>query len=134
MTECGTAGLVSALSENVIALQSAQASYIAIYLSAVFAFILAAYTAGYKMTRLQVSICNFLFTLFSFIIILRIVAIGAGMNEVLIDLTDLQGESEMARYNLMDQSVRLLVATFVWSSGAICALIFMWSVRRPKTK
>jgi len=134
MNDCGTAELVSALSENVIALQSAQASYIAIYLSAVFAFILAAYTAGDNMTRLQVSICNFLFTLFSFVIIIRIVALGAGMNEVLIDLADIQGESEMARYNLMDQSVRLFVATFVWSSGAICALIFMWSIRHPKTE
>jgi hypothetical protein len=134
MTECGAVEQLNALSENVIALQSAQASYIAIYLSAVFAFILAAYTAGDKMTRFQVSICNSLFTLFSFVIILRIIALGAGMNELLIDLTDIHGESEMARYNLMDQSVRLFVATSVWSSGAICALVFMWSVRHPKTE
>jgi hypothetical protein len=134
MTECGAVEQLNALSENVIALQSAQASYIAIYLSAVFAFILAAYTAGDKMTRLQVSICNSLFTLFSFVIISRIIALGAGMNELLIDLSAIQGESEMARYNLMDKSVRLIVATSVWSSGTICALIFMWSVRHPKTE
>jgi hypothetical protein len=134
MTECGAVEQLNALSENVIALQSAQASYIAIYLSAVFAFILAAYTAGDKMTRLQVSICNSLFTLFSFVIISRIIALGAGMNELLIDLTAIQGESEMARYNLMAKSVRLIVATSVWSSGTICALVFMWSVRHPKTE
>ena len=117
---------------HLIALQEAQASYIAIYLSGIFAFILVAYTTGAKLTRFQVTISSALFVLFAFVIGVRIIAFGAGINELLIDLRQYQSEQELGRYELVDKTLRLRVAMLVWGSGPIVALLFMWSVRHPK--
>ena len=86
MTEFETLQQIHEMTEHLIGFQSAQASYIAIYLTGIFAFILAAHTVGRNLTRFQVSICYSLFSLFSFIIAIRIIAIGAGINELVLDL------------------------------------------------
>jgi ABC-type dipeptide/oligopeptide/nickel transport system permease component len=134
MTEFETLQQVHEMTEHLIGLQSAQASYIAIYLTGIFAFILAAHTAGRNLTRFQVSICYSLFSLFSFIIATRIIALGSGMNELLLDLYEMEGTSARSRYQLLDENLRLILATVVWSFGGFSALAFMWSVRHSKDK
>jgi hypothetical protein len=125
---------LNAMTQHLIGLQEAQASYIAIFLSGIFAFILVAHSAGAKLTTFQVTISSALFTLFAFVIGVRIVAFGAGINEMLIDLRDYQAASDLGRYELVEPSVRLMLASAVWSSGPIVALLFMWSVRHPKAE
>ena len=134
MTEWETTQHLHAFTEHLIALQDAQASYIAIYLSGIFAFLLAAHSAGVKMTRFQVTISNLIFSLFAFIIGVRIIAYGAGINEMLLDISDIQGASTLARYQILDPSLRQTIAVIVWSIGPIAALAFMWSIRHPKTE
>ena len=101
MVDWETMQHIHAITEHLIGLQEAQASYIAIYLSGIFAFILVAHTTGAKLTRFQVTISSALFILFAFVIGVRIVAFGAGINELLMDLQQFQSESELGRFELV---------------------------------
>jgi hypothetical protein len=132
MTECDALNDLATLSANLIELNSAQASYIAIYLSAVFAYIVAAYTAGASLTRFQVALSNALFVLFSVVIVSRIVSLGLGMNRLTAQVAEIQGQVHMDQFILVDQNVRLGVSTLLWSTGVLFALAFMWSVRHPR--
>ena len=134
MTEWETVQQLHAFTEHLIALQDAQASYIAIYLSGIFAFLLAAHSAGVKMTRFQVTISNLIFSLFAFVIGVRIIAFGAGINGMMLDVSEIQGASFLGQYQILDPSLRQIIAVIVWSIGPIAALAFMWSVRHAKTE
>ena len=134
MTEWETVQQLHAFTEHIIALQDAQASYIAIYLSGIFAFLLAAHSAGVKMTRFQVTISNLIFSLFAFVIGVRIIAFGAGINGMMLDVSEIQGASFLGQYQILDPSLRQIIAVIVWSIGPIAALAFMWSVRHAKTE
>jgi hypothetical protein len=109
-------------------MDSAQASHITIYLSVVFGFIVVAYVAGAKLTRLQVSICYVVFTLFAALEIFRIVAYGIGTNRLV--QQGLEWGAEIGTLTL-DPKLRVILSTVLWSVGAIGALLFMWSVRHP---
>jgi len=134
MTEWELSQELHAVAELLIDLQGVQASYIAIFLSGIFAFILAAHTAGDNLSRFQATISCLVFSLFSLVIGLRIVSLGAGINQLMLDAAEIQGPVQMARYEMLDASLRLYVASIVWSLGPITALAFMWSVRHPKTE
>jgi hypothetical protein len=134
MTEWESVQHIHAITDHLISLQDAQASYIAIYLSGIFAFLLAAHSAGLKMTRFQVAISSLIFSLFAFVIGVRIIAFGAGINVMLLDLAEVQDVANLGRYQVLDPSVRQTIAVIVWSIGPIAALAFMWSVRHPKTE
>ncbi len=134
MTDIEKLNQLNAITQHLIGLQEAQASYIAIFLSGIFAFLLVAHSTGAKLTTFQVSISSALFTLFAFVIGIRIIAIGAGINELMTELSNYQAASKLGRYELVDPSIRLVLASAVWSSGPIVALLFMWSVRHPKAE
>ena len=130
MTEYEISDRIQSLASNIIAMNSAQASHIAIYLSVVFGFIVAAYVAGEKLTRLQASICYVVFTLFATLEIFRIVSYGLGTNQLL--KQGIEWGADIPAIS-MDPQVRVIATTAMWSVGAIGALVFMWSVRHPKT-
>ena len=134
MTELERLEQVHAITEHLIGLQDAQASFIAIFLTGVFAFILAAHSAGSKLTTFQVTICSTVFILFAFVIGLRIITFGIGMNEMMLELNNYRPAAGRERFELVDSTVRLAIACIVWASGPIVALLFMWSVRHAKTE
>ena len=134
MTELEKLEQVHAITEHLIGLQDAQASFIAIFLTGVFAFILAAHSAGSKLTTFQVSICSAVFILFALVIGVRIISFSIGMNELMLELNKYQPEAERERFEIVDSTVRFAIACVVWASGPIVALLFMWSVRHPKTE
>lgn len=80
MTEYEASDRLLSLSANIVAMNDAQASHIAIYLSVVFGFIAAAYVAGAKLTKFQATIAYVLFSIFAAVEIFRIVSYGVGMN------------------------------------------------------
>ena len=131
MTELEKLEQVHAITEHLIGLQDTQASFIAIFLTGVFAFILAAHSAGSKLTTFQVTICSAVFVLFALVIGLRIISFGIGMNEMMLELNKYRPEADRERFELVDSTVRLIIASIVWASGPIVALLFMWSVRHP---
>jgi uncharacterized protein (DUF486 family) len=131
MTEYEMADRVQTLASNIIALHAVQASHIAIYLSVVFGFIGAAYLAGAKLTRLQAGITYVVFALFSVFEISRIVFYGLGANALIKQGME-WGVGDDGQY--IDPTIRIIMGTGLWSVGAIGALLFMWSVRHPKTE
>jgi hypothetical protein len=131
MTEYEASDRLLALSGNIIALNEAQASHIAIYLSVVFAFIAAAYVAGAKLTRFQAAIAYVLFSLFSTLEVFRIVSYGLGINRLVSMSVEWGSQTDAL---IMSPTIRLLVATALWGAGGIGALLFMWSVRNPRIK
>ncbi len=131
MTEYEASDRLMSVASNIIAMNEAQASHIAIYLSAVFAFIVASYVAGSKLTRLQATIAYTLFTLFAALEVFRIVSFGVGTNSLL--ETSVAWGSE-AQVLIMDPALRIVLTTSLWSIGGIGALLFMWSIRRNKNE
>ena len=119
------------LASNIIELNAVQTSHIAIYLSVVFGFIAAAYVAGAKLTRFQAGITYVVFTLFSVFEISRIVSYGLGVNALVKQGIE-WGSGFDGQY--IEPTVRIIAGTGLWSVGAIGALLFMWSVRHPKTE
>jgi type IV secretory pathway TrbD component len=134
VTGCENAELINAISANAIELNNGQASYIAIYLTAIFAYIVAAYSAGKNLTRFQVVISNTLFCIFAFVIVSRIVGLGVGMNILTEELAKLGGRIDANQFQIVDRSLRLWVSSILWTSGVLFALAFMWSVRHPRTE
>jgi hypothetical protein len=134
LTGCDNAALINAISANLIEVNNGQAFYIAIYLTAIFAYIVAAYSAGKNLTRFQVVISNTLFCLFAFVIISRIVGLGLGLNVLTEELARLGGRIDVDQFRVVNRSLRLWATSILWTSGVIFALAFMWSVRHPKTE
>ena len=134
MTGCENVELITALSANAIELNNGQASYIAIYLTAIFAYIIAAYSAGRNLTRFQVFISNTLFCLFAFVIVTRIVGLGLGMNILTGEVARLGGRINVDQFTIVEQSLRVWISSALWTSGVLFALAFMWSVRHPKSE
>lgn len=132
VTGCENSDLLAAISANAIELNNGQASYIAIYLTAIFAYIVAAYSAGRNLTRFQVFISNTLFCVFSFVIVTRIVGLGMGMNILTAEVAKLGGRIDVAQFGIVGQSLRLWISSALWTSGVLFALAFMWSIRHPK--
>ena len=56
------------------------------------------------------------------------------MNEMMLELNKYRPEADRERFELVDSTVRLIIASIVWASGPIVALLFMWSVRHPNTE
>jgi hypothetical protein len=129
MTEFEKQSLSDALTNHVIGLAQLQASHIAIYLTIVFAFIIAVFIAGKKLTRIQARVATILFSLAGFIEVYQIVSTGAGI-DYLMNLNAMQYGTP-TDFGL-PPVLRLIFNTILWSSGLIGALIFMWNIRRPR--
>ena len=132
MTEYEISDRLTSLAANIIEMNAVQASHIAIYLSVVFGFIAAAYVAGAKLTKFQAGITYVIFTLFSIFEIARIVAFGLGSNALV--KQGIEWGSNIDGQFVVDPTIRIVAGTGLWSVGAIGALLFMWSIRHPKTE
>jgi hypothetical protein len=134
MTECDSFDQITIISANLLEMNNGQASYIAIYLTAIFAYIVAAYSAGANLTRLQVTISNILFCMFATVIVTRIIGLGAAMNTLTAQVAEMSDEGYVDQFAVLDRPLRLWIASTLWPSGVLFALAFMWSVRHPKAK
>ncbi len=126
MTEFEQQELSNALADQIIALAQLQASHIAIYLTVVFAYIVAAFAAGKRLTKFQVSVATVLFVVAGLSEIYQIVSTGAGIN--LLMQTNAPSYGAASSFGL-EPSFRMVVTTVVWSTGLVGAIAFMWSVR-----
>jgi len=117
------------LAQSNFALADVQASYIAIYLSMVFAYTTIAYIAGKQLSRVQVFIATFVYMTASTYVVATIVFMSWGSigyqrrTEALFD--NEEGLVEAI-------SVMLWTDVIVWPLLMISSLVFMWHVRRQK--
>lgn len=111
--------------QAVMAMADVQATHVSIYLTIVFAYIVVAYVAGEKLTKLQLGIATFVFVAACFWELLMITAIGEGAARIgrpLMQASDIP---------VFDASVRRWFSRVLWSSGMFAALVFMWTCRHP---
>jgi hypothetical protein len=127
VTEFEKETLSDALTSQTIDLGQLQASHIAIYLTIVFAFIIAAFAAGKRLTAVQVRVATVLFVIAGLVEVYQIVITGVGIHY----LTQLNASQYGAQADFgMPLGLRVILNTLLWSSGVIGALIFMWNVRK----
>lgn len=127
MTELERQSLSDALTSHTIELAQLQASHIAIYLTIVFAFIIAAFAAGKRLTSVQVRVATILFIIAGFFEVYQIVSVNVGIYF----LTQVNAAEYGATTSfVMPLALRVTLNTLLWSSGVIGALIFMWNVRK----
>ena len=115
-----------AIFQSVIAAGDLQASYVAIYLTLVFAYISFAFLAGKELTRVQVSILTIVFVAAAIYIVLNIVGIGYG---AILKRAQLAAYSEARMYS-PPLSQEMWDGALLWSLGILAACIFMWDRRR----
>ena len=130
MTEYEQRDLAQGIASNTIELSGQQASFIAIYVSIVFAFIAASYVAGSKLNKVQTTVATLLFMITSIWLVHRITMIGFGINLMQSRLTD------MALSNLNEvppehtvSVLQVALTGSIWSLGMLGALIFLWDIR-----
>lgn len=112
-----------------IALADLQASYIAIYLTMVFAYTTVAYVAGEKLSKTQVFIATFVYLLAS----VYVVAIIVSMTNALIVYQERIQELGVAAVSRVEETtLSLWIDVVVWPSLMAASLVFMWNVRRKK--
>ena len=109
------------------ALTDAQASYIAIYLSMVFAYTTVAFIAGKQLSRIQVSIVTVIYFLTSVYVVMVIVAMTKGLTEMQVRM-----EEHIKGANAISDVVALSLwlDLVLWPLAMLASLLFMWNVRR----
>jgi hypothetical protein len=117
------------IAQTGIAMGDLQASHIAIYLTMIFAYISVAYIAGKKLTRFQLGLTSFIFTAAAIREVLTIAILARGANQKYTQLAEMGNKVTDL---IVDYSILYPIA--IWSSGLFVALLFMWSVRHPKTE
>ena len=133
MTDYEIRDLAATAASNIIELTSMQGDYIAIYLSVVFAFIVASYVAGRYFNKVQTTIATLLFCIVCGWLVHRITMLGVGIN-FLVDLNSRENlslliEDGQGGRDFAASGVRVLVTSSIWSLGMVGALIFLWDVR-----
>jgi hypothetical protein len=118
-----------AVIQSALALSDLEASHIAIYLTVLFAYIAVAYVVGKKLTRLQLAITTLLFIAASAYEVFTIVAVGAAAKIKRDQIIEFGGRASETLGGPPD-----LMLIILWSSGAVAALVFMWSVRYSKVE
>jgi len=117
------------LAQSNFALADVQASYVAIYLSMVFAYSTVAYVAGKQLSKVQVYIATFVYMTASLYVVGTIVFMTIGSIEYQKRAEELFVH-ETPR--LEEVSLMLWMDGLVWPLLMIASLIFMWYVRREK--
>ena len=131
MTEYELRDLAQAMTSNIIELSGQQASYIAIYVSIVFAFIAASYVAGNKLNKVQTTVATLLFSVTCVWLVHRITMIGFGINFMQSLLQDeaLSHLNEGLTPEHAISVLRVVLTGSIWSLGMFGALIFLWDIR-----
>ncbi len=118
-----------AIAQTGVSLLDVQASYVAIYLTMIFAYLSVAYFAGKELTRFQLAVVTFLFTAAAGRQVFLITTVGEMAREKTKQLREVY---EYAPEFGAENSILWPIA--IWSSGIIASLLFMWSVRYSKAK
>ena len=131
MTEYELPDLSQAITSNMIELSDQQASYIAIYVSIVFAFIAASYVAGSKLNKVQTTVATLLFSVTCIWLVHRITMIGLGINFMQSRLEDaaLSPVNEGLTPEHAVGILQVVLTGSIWSLGMFGALIFLWDIR-----
>jgi hypothetical protein len=136
MTDYEIRDLAATATSNIIELTGMQGDYIAIYLSVVFAFIVASFVAGRDFNKVQTTVATLLFCIVCGWLVNRITMLGLGIN-FLVDLNSRENlslliEEGQGGRDFAASGVRVLVTSSIWSLGMVGALIFLWDVRHRK--
>lgn len=129
MTEYELLSAREMLAQSNLALADVQASYIAIYLSMVFAYTTVAYVAGRELSKLQSFIATFVYILSSVYVVGTISLMSTGQ-------VAYQRRAEELSKSTADFADEL--STILWAEALvlsllmIASLIFMWNVRNKK--
>ena len=115
--------------QTVMAIADVQSTHISIYLTIIFAYIVVAYVAGAKLTRLQLALATFVFVAACLWELMMITTLGEGATAI---GREVMQSAEVKP--LLGESGRKWFVRILWSSGMLAALVFMWSVRHPKTE
>jgi hypothetical protein len=117
------------LVQSNFALADVQASFIAIYLSLIFAYTTVAYVAGKQLSKVQVFIATLVYMTASIYLAANILFMAAGFVEY-----QLRIEALISNSKELVEAVTLMfwMESLIWPSLMIAPLVFMWSVRREK--
>ncbi len=130
MTEYELRDIAQGITSNMIDLSDQQASFIAIYVSIVFAFIAASYVAGSKLNKVQTTVATLLFSFTCIWLVHRITMIGFGINLLQSRLKGaaLSRLSEVPPEHAVSV-LQVALTGSIWSLGMFGALIFLWDIR-----
>jgi len=103
-----------------------------LYFALVSGYLIAAYVVGSRLTRLQVTVINTLYCLWT-------VGILAGYINTVNDTIKLEQAIRSVRVtrtavNISDSTSAAYSFAIVQAIGIIASLVFMWSVRHPKAE
>jgi len=115
------------ISDLIISYSSAGMTAMALYLTAVTGYLVAAFVAGDRLTRLQVTIINVLFLFISGLFIFGTTGYFVRQMDYIQKLRELSPEESV----LMSIGVILFIG-ITMVLGTIACLSFMWSARHPK--
>ena len=123
--------IAQAMTANIIGLSDQQASYTAIYVSIVFAFIAASYVTGNNLNRVQTTVATALFCFTCIWLVHRIAMIGIGINymQSMLQETTLSQLNPGERPEHLASTLRVVLTGGIWSLGMVGALIFLWDIR-----
>jgi len=104
----------------------------ALYFALVSGYLIAAFVIGARLTRLQVFVVNSLFIMWT-------VGLLIGWTTALEATLDLDAairrlDSPTVGSNMDSAAASAYLFSFVQAIGIITSLVFMWSVRHPKTE
>jgi hypothetical protein len=115
--------------QTVMAIADVQSTHVSIYLTIIFAYIVVAYVAGSKLSRFQLATATFIFVAACLWELMMITTLGQSAALIGREITQSSGVQPF-----MNEMMRKWFSRVLWSSGAIAALVFMWSVRHPKAE
>jgi len=113
--------------QTVMAIADVQSTHISIYLTIIFAYIVVAYVAGAKLTRLQLALATFVFVAACLWELMMITTLGEGATAI---GREVMQSAEVKP--LLGESGRKWFVRILWSSGMFAALVFMWNIRLSK--
>ena len=118
-----------AIGQTAASILEVQASYVAIYLTIIFAYLSVAYVAGKELTRFQLTVVTFVFTAVAGRQVFLIAFMG--------QLARMKGAQIREVYEHapaigVENSIFWPIA--IWSTGIIASLLFMWSIRHAKAE
>lgn len=122
-----------AMAQTALAAMDVQASYMAIYLTMIFAYISLAYLAGKDLTRFQLAIVTFIFVAAAGRQVGLIASAGMAIRIKSAQIIEIYEQSPVDSIaGVSGLSIWWPIA--IWSAGIIASLIFMWGVRYQKVK
>ena len=114
--------------QSLLMINDVQNGHASLYLTMIFAYVVVAFMAGAKLSRLQLGLTTFIFVLASAFEIFNIALLNTSIFVKMSQLAEFGGPIPDSPIGTSSWP-----ALLVWSSGAVAALIFMWSVRRDKS-